>query len=339
MRRRSFCLAAPIAFGAPLAGRAQTPDAARPIKIVVATPGRGGLLDTSGKVVAARLSRDLRRPVSTELMPPTDAVQAMVRAPADGSTLLLANQLPLSNQVLKNEPYDLGQQLTAVAWLHRSPLVLYGAPGTSTLGIAGFLEQAKSTQQPVLVVATQPVARVAALQLGQKTGLNIEFVAAQTPLASFEALKAKRVHLVIANPISGEPSFRSAGDVSGQPQGVVNSSSALAFVKGGFGDALAMTGERRSPALSDLPTMGESGIAGYVHYTWSGIFGPAGMEASLVASLNAAMNATTDGVALGLSLSGTYPEFPRTTAARFAAVVQSEIQTMTEFHRSGKLPS
>jgi tripartite-type tricarboxylate transporter receptor subunit TctC len=53
---------------------------------------------------------------------------------------------------------------------------------------------------------------------------------------------------------------------------------------------LAVTGAARSPQLPDVPTMIESGLAGFTSYSWPGILAPAGTSPEIVDRLNAAIN-------------------------------------------------
>ncbi len=63
-------------------------------------------------------------------------------------------------------------------------------------------------------------------------------------------------------------------------------SSALGFVKGGRAIALANPGPHRSKALPDVPTVAESGVPGYSHVSWGGMFGPANMPPALAEKAN-----------------------------------------------------
>src|SRR5467141_2493562 len=66
-----------------------------------------------------------------------------------------------------------------------------------------------------------------------------------------------------------------------------NIPSSLPHIKAGKLRALATTGARRDPALPDLPTIAESGVAGYESNVWFGLAAPAGTPKEIVARLNA----------------------------------------------------
>jgi tripartite-type tricarboxylate transporter receptor subunit TctC len=57
----------------------------------------------------------------------------------------------------------------------------------------------------------------------------------------------------------------------------------ISYVKSGKVRAIATSGARRSPALPELPTIAEAGVAGYEYTPWYGVFGPATMPKDLVA--------------------------------------------------------
>ena len=73
---------------------------------------------------------------------------------------------------------------------------------------------------------------------------------------------------------------------------------ALAFAKNGQAKALAVTSLKRSPLQPDLPTLAESGVAGFEAVTWLGLLAPAGTPAPVVAYLNAEVVAVLDSPAV-----------------------------------------
>jgi tripartite-type tricarboxylate transporter receptor subunit TctC len=65
----------------------------------------------------------------------------------------------------------------------------------------------------------------------------------------------------------------------------------VSHIKAGKVRALAQTGSKRSPSMPDLPTVAESGVAGYESLSWSGIAVPAGTPRGAVERLNKDLNA------------------------------------------------
>jgi tripartite-type tricarboxylate transporter receptor subunit TctC len=70
-----------------------------------------------------------------------------------------------------------------------------------------------------------------------------------------------------------------------------NMPGAVSHIKAGKVRALAVTGLKRSPAMPELPTVAESGVAGYESLSWSGIAVPAGTPRDLIERLNRDINA------------------------------------------------
>jgi tripartite-type tricarboxylate transporter receptor subunit TctC len=97
--------------------------------------------------------------------------------------------------------------------------------------------------------------------------------------------------------------------------------------------SLAVTGAKRSPVFPDVPTLIESGVAGYEATTWHGVVVPAGTPRAIVATLNARLNmavnskvATERILALGSEpLTGTPEAFwalVRSDSAKWAEVIR-----------------
>ena len=79
--------------------------------------------------------------------------------------------------------------------------------------------------------------------------------------------------------ISGEVTM-----ILGEPATIVG------FVKSGRVRALAVTGAKRAPAMPELPTIAEAGVAGYEATSWNGMLAPAGTPADIIKRLNAEFN-------------------------------------------------
>jgi tripartite-type tricarboxylate transporter receptor subunit TctC len=101
--------------------------------------------------------------------------------------------------------------------------------------------------------------------------------------------------------------------------------SVLPLVREGRVRALAVTSTRRSPLMPELPTVAEAGVAGYEIEAWWGMFGPAGLPASVTERLNGEINlllATLEVLEL-LARDGAVPT--PGSAQDFERLLQSEI--------------
>ncbi len=79
--------------------------------------------------------------------------------------------------------------------------------------------------------------------------------------------------------------------IAGRVQLMFESLNSIApFAQSGQVRALAVSGDHRSPAFPDLPTIAEAGVPGYSAPTWGGVIAPAGVPRPIVDKLNAAIN-------------------------------------------------
>ena len=91
--------------------------------------------------------------------------------------------------------------------------------------------------------------------------------------------------------------YRSGGQMltaifQGEGQfGIAVLASAAQQIRDDMVRGIAVTGERRFPSFPDLPTLAESGVAGYDLTTWNILLGPPGMPAEIQATLNRGLNA------------------------------------------------
>jgi tripartite-type tricarboxylate transporter receptor subunit TctC len=103
-----------------------------------------------------------------------------------------------------------------------------------------------------------------------------------------------------------------------------NLASASAQVKAGKLKALAVTTARRSPLAPDLPTMAESGVAGFDISTWFGLLAPAGTPADIVAKWNADVGRILRTPEMRDRLSAMGAEAAPDTPAEFAQFIAGE---------------
>jgi tripartite-type tricarboxylate transporter receptor subunit TctC len=115
--------------------------------------------------------------------------------------------------------------------------------------------------------------------------------------------------------VSGQVTMTFASILSGAQQ-----------VRTGRLRALAVTGARRSPAVSDLPTMMEAGVANYESATWYGIVAPAGTPADIINRLNGEITSILKGQEMNDRLTKEGADPVGNTPAEFARHIQTEIE-------------
>ena len=103
-----------------------------------------------------------------------------------------------------------------------------------------------------------------------------------------------------------------------------NVNAVLQHIKGGKLKALAVTGDKRSPVLPEVPTMAEAGVRDVDVYSWQGIVGPKGLPADVRAKFHEAVVAALNDPPTKAQLSALGLEVVANTPAQFAAFQQQE---------------
>ena len=244
----------------------------RPVRLVVQVPA-GSAPDIVARVIAQWLSDRLGQPVVIDNRPGASgniATESVVRAPADGYTLLFcmsANGINAS--LFDNLRFNFVRDTAPVALIGRIPLVMEVHPSVPARTVPEFIAYAKANPGKINMASS-----------GNATPLH---VAGEL----FKMISGiELVHIAYR----GEPVAR-PDLLSGQVQtmfGVVPSS--LPYIRNGQMRALAVTTEKRLDVLPDVPAMAEF-LPGYEASGWYGIAAPKDTPADIVEKLNAAINA------------------------------------------------
>ncbi|MFD4838754.1 Bug family tripartite tricarboxylate transporter substrate binding protein [Achromobacter sp. NPDC058515] len=247
---------------------AQTyPD--KPITLI-APFAPGASADGVARVVARELSQALGKPVVVENRAGaggTTGLIALAHAAPDGYTLAIGATGAISvNQHLPDAaPLDPKKQLAPIARLADIPLVLVASQksGLKTLGDVG----PASVKDKGISYGTS----------GQFTSHHLAGVLYGSMINA----------TMVAVPYRG--SAPALTDVmAGQiPLAIVDLTSAIGAIKGGKVTPLAVTSAKRAAAAPEVPTIAESGHAGYEAGGWLGLFAPAGTPPAVVETLSA----------------------------------------------------
>lgn len=267
-RRHALALtAASLAGALPLAARAQS-FPSKALKIVVPFAA-GGVADLTARTVAQRMSETLGQAVVIENKPGAGGIVAadlVAKSEPDGHTLLLmSNANAVSAGLFKQLPFDPARDFSMVSLLGTFDLVL----------VAGGESRFNSLQEMLAYARANPgKLNIGSINIGSTQHLAAEL------FKSVAGLDAQVV------PFNGTPAVVTAlrgGQIDVAAEVL---SPVLPQIKGGVLKALAITGTRRSPALPQVPTAREAGVANLVASSWNALGVPARTPREVVERLN-----------------------------------------------------
>ena len=246
---------------------------ARPVRIVVPF-GPGGVADITARIVAEKMSGPLGQPVLVENRPGAGGVaaaMAVAKATADGySLLLISNANAVSATLFKAQPVDPVADFAPISTLGYFDLVFVvrGAGERETL--SAWLARARAQPGKLNVATISPgsTQNLAAELLRMSASIDVQIV------------PYKATPEVAGAVLSGDADL--AVDILAPLLGQIRS---------GTLRPLAVASARRSAILPELPTVAESGVAGYEATSWNGLAAPAGTPAVVVERLNREVNA------------------------------------------------
>ena len=246
---------------------------ARSVKIIVPF-GPGGPADVTARQIGSILQENFGQPFVVENRTGAGGVIGtveVVKSPPDGYTLLMMSNTQTANESLvPTRNYELMRDLTPIAPVNYSDLVMVVHPSVQASTLAEFIALAKS-QPGKLNYASS----------GQGTPYHM----AGELFKSMAGIEV--VHVPYRN--SGEAR---TGVIGGQVQMMIDAVPAMTpNVAGNQVRALATTGKSRSSVLPNVPTASEAGVAGYEAAIWLGLMAPAGTPKPVIDKLNAAVNA------------------------------------------------
>ena len=292
------------AADAPRAGAAAYP--AKPIRIIVPFAPQGPN-DILARLVGQKLTETWGQQVIVDNRPGGGTVigtEVAARAPADGYTLLMVSTSTAVNPTLKKSlPYDTLRDFAPVIRLAETPNVLASHPSLPATNVAGLLKLARAKPGEITYASGG---------VGTSTHLGGEM------LAIMGGVKMTHVPYKGAAPAT---IALLSGEVSWQFSSILPT---IPYLKSGRLRALAVSGERRSPALPDVPTVGET-VRGFGAYSWFGVFAPAGTPRDIIGKLNAEIARVLATPALKEQLELDGAEVIANTPEQFAAHFKGEI--------------
>jgi tripartite-type tricarboxylate transporter receptor subunit TctC len=243
----------------------------RPIRWIVAYPP-GGTTDILARLIGQHLSEKLGQQFVIENKPGAGnniGTETVVRAPPDGYTVLLVNPANgINTSLYKKLSFNFPRDIAPVGGLTRVPNVMEVNPNVPAKTVAEFIAYAKANPGKV---------NMASSGNGTSVHLSGELFMAMTGV--------KMTHV----PYRGSaPALTDL--IAGQVQVLFdNLPASIEHIKGGKLRALAVTTEKRSDALPDVPTVAET-VPGYEASAWFGMGAPKDTPPEIIAVLNKAIN-------------------------------------------------
>jgi tripartite-type tricarboxylate transporter receptor subunit TctC len=257
-RRRMLASACALLAGAATGARAQAPTAwpTRPIQAIVPY-GPGGAVDVMMRIVGEHMAQTLGQPVVIQNRPGGNAnigPGIVAQAPADGYTLLASSGALIVNPLLESNLGWSVKQFTPIARFVQSANVLVVPSSSKLTTLQAFVAHARATPELTTNLSGQGNTQAVSREFFAKAaGIRLLDVAYKGGTSYIPDLIAGRLAVSVA------------------PLNVV-----APMVRDGQLNALAVTSERRAPAMPNVPTFAESGYPEATAVSWYGLHAPAG---------------------------------------------------------------
>jgi tripartite-type tricarboxylate transporter receptor subunit TctC len=271
--RRQFLHLSAGAAALPTVSRIASAQAypTRPVRIIVGFAA-GGVADITARLMGQWLSERLGQQFLVENRPGAGGnigVEAVIRAPADGHTLLLIDASAAVNATLYDKlNFNLVSDIAPVSGFIRAPYIMEVNPSFPAKTVPEFIAYAKTNPSKINMASAGngSTPHVAGELFKMMAGVNMLHVPYRGAVPALTDLLGGQVQLYFASmPASIE------------------------YIKAGQLRALAVTTATRSQALPDIPTVGEF-MPGYEASGWQGVGAPRNTPAEIVDKLNKEIN-------------------------------------------------
>jgi tripartite-type tricarboxylate transporter receptor subunit TctC len=274
LHRRQLLQLATCAAALPAAEQTAWAQAypARPVRIIVPVAA-GGLNDVTGRLIGQWLSEHLSQQFIIENRPGAGTnlgTEAVVRAPADGYTLLIAGSNAAINATLfETLNFNFIRDTAPVASIVRVPQIMQVNPSLPVRSVPEFIAYAKANPGKIAMGSggNGSPAHVIGEYFKLMTGTNLTHVPYRGAAPAVTDLLGGQIQVAFTE-----------------------MATSLGYIRAGNLRALAVTTATRSEALPDIPTLGEF-IADFEASQWVGLVAPRGTPPAIIGKLNTEINA------------------------------------------------
>ncbi|WP_439686944.1 Tripartite tricarboxylate transporter substrate binding protein [Cupriavidus oxalaticus] len=292
----------------------------RPVSVVVPFPA-GGSTDTIARMLTAPLNEKLGQPFVVDNKPgATGAIGAtfVKRAPADGYTMLVASigVFAVNPFLQKNLGYDPVKDFDLLTVAVRAPNVLVVNPQFPARNVQELVAHMKKNPGKVSFASSGAGSsdHLTAALFWQKTGTDGLHVPYKGGAPAISDLLAGQV----------EVSFQ-------------NINAVLQHIRTGKLKALAVTADKRSAVLPNVPTMAEAGVREVEVYSWQGVAAPRGLPADVKTRLHGALVGALNDPRMRQKLSENGFEVVANTPEQFSQFEAQELQRWKTVIEKGRI--
>jgi tripartite-type tricarboxylate transporter receptor subunit TctC len=243
---------------------------AKTARILVGFPA-GGATDIVGRLIAQKVSEATGQSFIVENRPgasATIAAEIVARAAPDGYTLFIAATTSHSilPSLMAKLPYDPLRDFAPVSLLATSPLLLALHPSLPIKSVTDMIKlaRARPNQLSFGTSGTGTPMHMAGELFKQMAGVDMLYVPYKGEAPAISDLIGGQISLIFSNVVAILPQVQ-----AGRLRGV------------------AVTSASRLPSLPEFPTVGESGLPGFVVDSWFGLVAPAGTSVEVITRLHA----------------------------------------------------
>ena len=318
-RRAVVSVALSAALAVALPAHAQSAYPSKVIKIVVPTAPGGGN-DAMARIVAAKLQERWKQAVIVENKAGGNgaiASEYVARAAPDGYTILLGYIATHGiNPGLSKVPYDPVKDFVPIAEIAEAQGVLVVNPSVPAKTVKELIALAKAKPGTMSYASagngTAP--HISGELFKQQAGVDLLHVPYKGSGPAMTDTLAGTTQIMFPSLVAATP-----------------------HIKSGKLRALAVTGSKRSPLYPDLPTVAESGVAGFEITQWYGFFAPAKTPADIVDKLNKEIVAVMKEPDVAKKFADQGADIVTGSSADFGKLVERELARWSKFIKEAKI--
>jgi tripartite-type tricarboxylate transporter receptor subunit TctC len=286
----------------------------KPIKVLIGY-APGGSTDVVGRLIAAKLGEKLGQPIIIENKPGGAgdfAAELMLQATPDGYTLMLTTVAvhAINAGLYKSQKFHPLDDFTPIALICSYPMILIASPQTTFRTTAELKSLSASTPTFYSSSGVGSPGHLSGELLVRAIDANITHVPYKGGSPATVAIMSGEAQLNFATLPAVVPQIR-AGKVR----------------------AIGLASRERNPAVPDVPTLIEMGLADFDVGTWTGFVGPRGVPADVVQKLNGAVAAVVNDPVIRQRLVDEGAEIRLMSPPEFGAFMRTENQRWTKVVR------